>query len=383
VNRIAAAVLFSVAVTARANAQENGWHMNGDARIYGGYFHQTSQAGTRGFTSSSWVMLRAQHSDSTHALGIDAMFSGDALINGECGQPRLLPSEFDCGDGMSVSHPLVMALGIFARTSVRNTNLKLVASAVGEPAFGPAPHFMRASASYDAGEPLMHHFFTPVHSAAGVITGAVTRGAITFEASVFNSRTNTDRYKIEFARLEAYAGRLSLATSSDMTIRASAAYFPAAESGGHHGHGGDMRAYSLTATASRDAVSYTAGCTLHRSAGHSPAACMLETTLLAGANVFFGRVEGGRRLDQVVEAEIGPDGSHAHVTRNHLLATGEASAGYARHLLERNGVQVSVGARGAVTTIPEFFELRYRARRATSLLAFLALRPAGKSAHHH
>lgn len=383
-NRIAwIAIAIASAAPGAIHAQGNAWRFDGDARVYAGYFDQASRAGTNGFTSTSWLMLQAVRASGNATLGVHTMLSGDPLLNGKCGQPRLFPSAFDCGDSKSMSHPLIMGLGVFASTDVGATNLFANISIVGEPAFGPAPHFMRASSAFDPAEPLMHHFFTPAHSAAGMITVGAARGAWKFGGSVFNSRTVSDRYRIDLAPLNAYAGRLSLTTSPNSVLQVSAAYFPAHEAGGHHGHAGDMRAYSATASGRYKEVAYTAGCAVHRTAGHSPGACMLEGTLTAMANTFFMRAETGRRLDQTTEAEVLPDGSHAHFTRNSMLNTGEVAVGYARDVWNRGGVRTSVGGRAGLTLIPDYFKSRYQERRPTSFLVFISARPTGGATAHH
>jgi hypothetical protein len=169
-----------------------------DARLYGGYYRQNTLAGERGPTATTWLMAHAQ----AGRFAADVMLSADPLLNGECGQPRLLPDSFHCGDAESLSHPLVMNLGLSARVGA----FVLTASAVGEPAYGPHPHFMRASAQHDPGEPLTHHFFNPAHSAHGVVTLGATRGAFTIEGSAFNGRHQTDRYEIDVAPLDPSTG---------------------------------------------------------------------------------------------------------------------------------------------------------------------------------
>ncbi len=344
-----------------------------DARIYAGYFSQNTRVGERGPTATTWLMARAQHA----WLSAEAMLSADPLLNGECGQPRLLPDSFHCGDAESLSHPLVMNLGITAELA----SLELTASAVGEPAYGPHPHFMRASARHDPGEPLTHHFFNPAHSAHGVVTLGTTSGKLGAEVSAFNGRHHTDRYRIDFAPLDAAAARASLALSEKLNLQISAGYFPAYDEA-EHAHGGIMRAYSFTASGAIQNLDYTIGCAAHRTMHLTPKACLAEGTLTRGAHVFFARAEAVDRLEQTVVAIVQPDGSHLHITENKMLKTGEFAAGYGVRLPARLGWQASVGARGAVTVIPSYFRLRYQERRAASFTIFTSLRPA-RAAHHH
>lgn len=345
-----------------------------DARIFGGYYSQNTRAGERGPTVTTWLMAHAQQG----RVRADAMLSADPLLNGECGQPRLLPDSFHCGDAESLSHPLVMNLGVTAHAGP----LALTASAVGEPAYGPHPHFMRASAQYDPGEPLTHHFFNPAHSAHGVATAGVTRGAFRVEASAFNGRHMTDRYEIEFAPLDAGAARVAWAPSSRLSLQVSAAYFPAYESG-EHAHGGVMRAYSATANGQLGNLAYTVGCAAHRTVQRTPKACLAEGTLAAGIHVLFARVEAVDRLEQISVTVITPSGVHEHTTETHMLETGEIALGYGVRLPARLGWQPSIGVRGAVTAIPSFYRLRYDEQHAYAVTIFTSLRPTTSAAHHH
>jgi hypothetical protein len=376
-----AGMLLLLSSATSVQAQRTGWHAQADARVYAGYFNQTSLPGTQGATSTSWLMVDLQNNSQRASLGAHAMLSADPLIMGECGQPRLLPESFACGDAESMSHPLIMNLGLRVAVPLGRTSLSLIASAIGEPAYGPAPHFMRASAQHDPGEPLTHHFFNPAHSAHGVLTGEVKRGAWAVAASAFNPRLVHNAYRIDFAPLRGAAARVTMSPDARLQVQASAAYFPADDVGGHHGHSGAMRAYSLTASGLLGSgFHYTAGCAAHRSAQRTPTACLLESTLLAGPHIFFARVEAARRLEQVTVAVIEPDGSHVHLVENHMLDTGELAAGYGIRLPLSLGVQPSAGVRAAVTRIPAFYQLRYQERHAASVTIFVSARLP--SAHH-
>ncbi|HEX6065073.1 MAG TPA: hypothetical protein VFZ04_12670 [Longimicrobiales bacterium] len=345
-----------------------------DARVFAGYFGQNTSAGQRGATATTWLMAHAQRA----ALRADLMLSADPLITGECGQPRLLPDSFHCGDAESLSHPLLMNAGVTARFGAFSVS----ASAVGEPAYGPHPHFMRASAQHDPGEPLTHHFFNPAHSAHGVVTIGATRGVLTAEASAFNGRHHTDRYRIDFAPLDAAAARFTLSASGKLSVQLSAAYFPAYESG-EHAHGGVMAAYSATASGVAGNLAYTLGCAAHHTLHLTPKACLAEATMTRGVHILFARAEAIDRLEQTVVAVVEPDGSHSHISDNQMLKTGELAVGYGVRLPAQLGWHPSIGVRGALTTIPSYFRLRYREERAYSFTIFTSLRPARATSQHH
>jgi hypothetical protein len=376
------AVLLLLSLAAPAAGQQTRFALNAEARAYAGYFDQNTIAGTSGITTTSWLMLNAGYGSEQSSVGLHTMFSGDPVVNGECGQPRLLPERLDCGDAESVSHPFVMALELNAQTIVAGTRLQFTGGAVGEPAYGPKPHFMRASAAYDPGEPLTHHFFSPAHSAHGVVTVGASGGSSTLEVSAFNGAHVDDHFRIDLGPLDARAARFTFRPHTQHQVQLSAAWFPPVE-GGHHAHGGSMRAYSMTASGTVNGMlDYTAGCAAHRVAHETPFACLVEGTLQRGPHVFFARAEGTQRLEQTEETLILEDGSHAHLTRTYLLNTGELALGYGIRLPSVLGVRTSVGARGALTSIPSYFDIRYGERRAASFTVFVSARPAAKSHHH-
>ena len=80
---------------------------------------------------------------------------------------------------------------------------------VGAPAIGPTPFMHRPSADVNPTVPLSHHNFDATHVTHGVVTGGVTRGSITVEASAFHGREpDEDRVAIEFGPIDSYAGRV-------------------------------------------------------------------------------------------------------------------------------------------------------------------------------
>jgi hypothetical protein len=353
-----------------------------DWRAYGGYFQQNSWAGSNGFTSATWLMLQPELGKGRVRVGGHAMLSADPLLNGECGQPRFLPEDGPCGITTSMSHPLVMMLGVHTAFQLTDVRLGFQASAVGEPAFGPHTYFMRASAQHDPAPPLTHHFFNPAHSAHGVVTASVARRGLQFEASLFNARPVNDLYDIRIGSLHAQAARVSFTTSSALRLQASAARFP--DVGGHHGHSGEMQAYSLTADgALRDNLFYTAGCAAHHVMGETPKACFAEATLATGIHLFSARAEAADRLEQDAIVEILPDGTHSHTAFNVMMQASEFTVGYGVRFPALRGLQSSLGIRASIIPLSSELRNRYQEKRATSLMVFLSARPAGAAGHHH
>ena len=59
------------------------------------------------------------------------------------------------------------------------------------------------------------------------------------------------------------------------------------------------------------------------------------------------------------------------------------AGGYGARLPAQLGWRPSIGVRAAATTIPSYFQLRYREERAYSFMVFTSLRPAATSLHQH
>jgi hypothetical protein len=130
-------------------------------------------------------------------------------------------------------------------------------------------------------------------------------------------------------------------------------------------------------------LDYTAGCAAHRTAQHTPLACLAEAVFAAGAHAWFARLEAVDRLEQTMSTVIAPDGSHVHTLNDYMMNTGEVTAGYVLQMPAQRGWRAAIGVRAALTTIPEYFRPRYLARHAASATIFASLRPARTSLHVH
>jgi hypothetical protein len=90
----------------------------------------------------------------------------------------------------------------------------------GEPALGPVAFMHRASASELPMAPLSHHLQDSTHTSFGVITTGLVVDRFRIEGSVFNGREpNEKRYGIQFAALDSWSARLSVAPSRNWTAQ--------------------------------------------------------------------------------------------------------------------------------------------------------------------
>jgi hypothetical protein len=93
-------------------------------------------------------------------------------------------------------------------------------AAVGEPALGPVAYVHRASASELPLAPLSHHLQDSTHISFGVITTGLVVDRFRIEGSVFNGREPDEkRYTIQFAPLDSWSARLSVAASKNWTAQ--------------------------------------------------------------------------------------------------------------------------------------------------------------------
>jgi len=93
-------------------------------------------------------------------------------------------------------------------------------AAAGEPALGPVAFMHRASASELPMAPLSHHLQDSTHTSFGVITTGLDVDRFRIEGSVFNGREpNEQRYGTQFAPLDSWSARLSVAASRNWTAQ--------------------------------------------------------------------------------------------------------------------------------------------------------------------
>jgi hypothetical protein len=93
-------------------------------------------------------------------------------------------------------------------------------AAAGEPALGPVAYMHRASASELPMAPLSHHLQDSTHISFGVLTTGLVVSRFKIEGSLFNGREPDERrYSIQFAPLDSWSARLSVAASRNWTAQ--------------------------------------------------------------------------------------------------------------------------------------------------------------------
>lgn len=175
--------------------------------------------------SVNWLMLMQEHKLAGGSILFREMFSAESLTAPHPGFPEL----FQTGETYH-GQPLVdhqHPHNVFSELAFqysqpvgKKISWLFYGAAAGEPALGPVAYLHRASASELPMAPLSHHLQDSTHTSFGVITTGLTFDRIKLEGSVFNGREpNEKRYSIQFAPLDSWSARVSVAPSRNWTAQ--------------------------------------------------------------------------------------------------------------------------------------------------------------------
>jgi len=205
------------------------WDVMAHGIVFADYNQQGGPRGAGKAESVNWLMLMEQHKLGRGSILFREMFSAESLTAPHPGFPEL----FQTGEtyhGLPLvdhQHPHnVFSELAFYYTHPIGVPIKekvtwlFYGAAVGEPALGPVAYMHRASASELPMAPLSHHLQDSTHISFGVITTGLIVDRFKFEGSVFNGREpNEKRYGIQFAPLDSWSARLSVAASHNWTAQ--------------------------------------------------------------------------------------------------------------------------------------------------------------------
>jgi len=179
--------------------------------------------------SVNWLMLMEQHKLWSGTLLFREMFSAESLTSPHPGFPEL----FQTGETYH-GQPLVdhqhphnvfseLALDYqrpLGRPGDHRFSWLFYGAAAGEPALGPVAYVHRASASELPMAPLSHHLQDSTHISFGVLTTGLVFARFKVEGSLFNGREPDEkRYSIQFAPLDSWSTRVSIAPSPNWTAQ--------------------------------------------------------------------------------------------------------------------------------------------------------------------
>jgi hypothetical protein len=203
------------------------WDLMAHGVVFVDYNQQGGPRGAAKAESVNWLMLMEQHKLGQGSILFREMFSAESLTSPHPGFPEL----FQTGETYH-GQPLVdhqHPHNVFAELALYYTrpitgkiSWLLYGAAAGEPALGPVAYLHRVSASELPMAPLSHHLQDSTHTSFGVITtGLVVDNArIKVEGSAFNGREPDEkRYGIQFAALDSWSTRVSVAPSRNWTAQ--------------------------------------------------------------------------------------------------------------------------------------------------------------------
>ena len=201
------------------------WDLMAHGVVFVDYNQQGGPRGEGKAESVNWIMLMEQHKLGRGSILFREMFSAESLTSPHPGFPEL----FQTGETYH-GQPLVdhqHPHNVFSELSLyytrpigKQVSWEFYGAAAGEPALGPVAYMHRASASELPVAPLSHHLQDSTHISFGVITTGLTVDRFKLEGSVFNAREPDEkRYSIQFAPLDSWSARLSIAPSRNWTAQ--------------------------------------------------------------------------------------------------------------------------------------------------------------------
>lgn len=203
------------------------WQVMAHGVVFVDYNQQGGPRGEGKAESVNWLMLMEEHRLGSGNVLFREMFSAESLTSPHPGFPEL----FQTGETYH-GQPLVdhqHPHNVFAELSLDYTYRlgslfkekvfwEFYGAAAGEPALGPVAYMHRASASELPLAPLSHHLQDSTHTSFGVINTGLIINRFKIEGSLFNGREPDEkRYTIQFAPLDSWSGRLSVAASKNWT----------------------------------------------------------------------------------------------------------------------------------------------------------------------
>lgn len=346
------------------------------------FLDYTQSGGPRGAgkaDSVNWLMLMEQHKLGSGSILFREMFSAESLTAPHPGFPEL----FQTGETYH-GEPLVdhqHPHNVFAELAFEYTQpidkkfyWLFYGAAAGEPAIGPVAYMHRASASELPMAPLSHHLQDSTHTSFGVITTGVTFDRVRLEGSVFNGHEpNEKRYSIQFAALDSWSARLSVAPSRNWTAQYSYGRLehPEALEPGSQLRQTASVEYVRPFAKGSWATSLIWG-RVHKVADDRN----LNSYLLESTVNFLSRNYVFERMELVDKDELFPGNPSLPAFR-----IGAYTFGGARDLFQRHLWQLALGADFTFYSKPAALDTSY-GTNPVSFQIFVRVRP-GQSQHHH
>ena len=191
------------------------WTWSWDAAVFVGWNYQLRKfRDFQRIESQNWLMGAGERTLGGGRLRLHSMVSFEPFTMQALGSPQV----FQTGETyrqaplIDYQHPhdLFMDLGATYTHPMRAAHAFAELAVVGSPALGPTPFMHRAAAAENPTVPLGHHQMDATHITHGVVTGGISQGRFTVDASVFRgAEPDENRKDIELGALDSYSGRVA------------------------------------------------------------------------------------------------------------------------------------------------------------------------------
>ena len=336
------------------------------------FVQQIIQDGPRGdsqFGSVNWGMLNAMRPMGRGRLQLRGMASLDVYTVGGKGYPLLLQTgESYNGEPLhdrQHPHDMIMELAaVYEHALSSKVGLQVYAAAAGEPALGPVAFPHRPAAAGDPLATISHHWQDATHVSFGVATMGIYTKQVKLEGSVFNGREPDDvRTNIDWngAKLDSYAGRVTVAPTTDLALSASYGRLTDAEVA-HPGETSHRAVASALWSRSRPgditrSVSLIAGA---NSVGNEP---WSKSVTIEGLTDVSEKLQVFARAEWVQKSaeELVLEDEHSEHTEA-VFGVSHLTAGALREMRAGRFGRVGLGVRGTVNIVPTSLQEVYGSR---------------------
>src|SRR5580698_630560 len=356
-----------------------GWQFMFHGTVFITYNQQGGPRGEGKAESTNYLMTMQQHRLGSGMILLRQMFSAESLTSPHPGFPEL----FQTGETyhgqplVDHQHPhnVFAELALYYTVRInKNVSWLFYGAAAGDPALGPVAYMHRVSASELPLAPLSHHLQDSTHTSFGVITTGFDVSRFRIEGSVFNGHEPDEkRYTIQFAPLDSWSARLSVAPTKNWTAQYSYGRLehPEADEPGSQRRQTASVEYVLPFASGSWATSVIWGRVHKVFDDHNLNGYLLETT----AN-FKLRNYAFSRIELVDKDELFPDNPSYPSYR-----IGAYTFGGARDLVQSRLWQLALGADFTFYSKPASLDSAY-GQNPVSFQIFLRVRPA-LSHHDH
>jgi hypothetical protein len=353
------------------------WDLMTHGVVFVDYNHQGGPRGEGKAESVNWLMLMEEHKLGSGSIMFREMFSAESLTAPHPGFPELFQTgETYHGEPLvdhQHPHNVFSELALYYTHPVtENISWEFYGAAVGEPALGPVAFMHRASAAELPLAPLSHHLQDSTHTSFGVLTTGLVVDRFRIEGSVFNGREPDEkRYGIQFAALDSWSARISVAPSRNWTAQYSYGRLEhpeALEPGSQYRQTASVE-YVLPFTSGSWATTVVWGRVHKEADNHNLNGYLLETTVN-----FKSRNYAFSRLELVDKDELFPDDPALPTYR-----IGAYTFGGARDLVQSRLCQLAAGSDLTFYSKASTLDAAY-GKTPISFQIFLRVRPA---LNHH